>query len=127
MFRLFLPLFIVFLIAGCSGEPSFTDHSQDQDRYAKDVKQLAINAIEQANKSREPGDCLLPLVTELADQVELNRPVGSHKPTYDEMLALAKPLAEECNNGKPANLAARLGQLKKLAEKLPGEVQMDGD
>jgi len=119
--------FVLFAVLGCrTAERPFTDNSKDPELYAQDVKQIAHDAIQRARQSREPADQLQTLVTELEGQESNSRPVGSHKPTYAELLTATKQLIEECKkaNGKPANLSARLDALKLVADKLPGQVQV---
>ena len=127
-----MPRLLVFLLAslvlpGCgSGERPFTDNSKDPDLYARDVKQIALDAVQTARRSREPADQIQTLVNELEGQETNNRPLGSYKPIYTELLTAAKQLLDECKkaNGRPANLPARLDALKQTAEKLPGQVQL---
>jgi len=127
-----MPRLLVFLMApllltGCgSSERPFTDNSKDADLYALDVKQIAFSTVTMAKRSREPADQIQILVGEIESQEANNRPVGSYKPIYAELLAAAKPLLEDCKNanGKPANLAVRLDALKAIAEKLPGQTQV---
>jgi hypothetical protein len=125
--RRFLPFLVATLaLSGCGpAERPFTDNSKDPELYALEVKRIALNAVQTARRSREPADQIQTLVTELESLESNSRPVGSYKPIYDELLATAKPLLEDCKkaNGKPANLTSRLDELKKIAEKLPGEVQ----
>ncbi len=123
-----LPLLLLTLTVSACGpaEAPYTDNSRDADLYATDVKQIAMDAIQRAKKSREPADQIQTLVSEIEGQGANNRPVGSHKATYDELLKLAKEFISECNaaGGKPANLTVRLDVLMKIAERLPGQVQL---
>ena len=66
-------------------------------------------------------------MNEIESQEANNRPVGSHKPTYTELLTLAKQFVDECKNakGKPDNMGVRLDSMAKVAEKLPGQAQLD--
>jgi hypothetical protein len=122
-------LAILVLIVGCDGgKPKFEDHSQDPERYANSVKELALNATYKAARSREPGDMLLPLVTELQDQDTNRKPVGNYKPVYTELLTKTKSLVEDCdkaNGGRPSSLSGKLNEIEAVAKKLPGEVQID--
>jgi hypothetical protein len=126
MLRILSLILGCLLLSGCGPSKPFTDNSGDADLYAQDVKQIAFNAIDKAKRSREPGDQIRTLVSEIEQQGPNRRPVGSHKPTYDELLAAAKPLLADCEKagGKPANLVPRLDSLQKIAEKLPGKVQI---
>jgi hypothetical protein len=127
MLRLFSLLLASLLLLGCGSGKPFTDNSQDAELYAQDVKQIAYGAIAKARRSREPADQIRTLVREIEQQGPNRRPVGPHRPTYEALLAAAKPLMEECEKaagGKAANLASRLDSLQKIAEKLPGKVQL---
>ncbi|QDU19471.1 hypothetical protein [Urbifossiella limnaea] len=122
-----LGLVAAALAPGCgSSEKPYTDNSKDPDLYAQDVKQIAVDAIQRARRSREPADQLQTIVTEIEGQSANNRPVGSHQPVYTELLTAAKQLQGDCNkaNGRPADLSTRLDGLKKIADKLPGQVQL---
>ena len=128
LFAFYLVFFLASLASsGCGQtERPFTDNSNDADLYAQDVKQIALDAIQRARRSREPADQVQTLVSELEGQSANNRPIGAHKPIYAELLTAAKQLAEECKkaNGKPADLPSRLDSLKQIAEKLPGQAQL---
>lgn len=123
-----LPLLLLTLALSACGqsEPPYTDNSKDADMYAQDVKQIAMDAIQRAKKSREPADQIQTLVSEIESQAANHRPVGSHKATYDELLTLAKEFVGECKaaSGKPANMSARLDAMTKVADRLPGKVQL---
>ena len=133
--RRFLVFYFVFCLgslvsSGCGqSERPFTDNSQDADLYAQDVKQIALDAIQRAKRSREPADQMQTIITELEGQVANSRPVGAHKPIYAELLTAAKQISEDCKkaNGKPADLMPRLDSLKLIAEKLPGQAQLGRD
>src|SRR6266542_19793 len=123
----FLLLVASLALSGCRpSDRPFTDNSKDADLYAQDVKQIALDAVQRARRSREPADQIQTLVSELESQEANNRPMGSHKPTYTELLTAAKQLAEDCKkaHGRPADLSARLDALAKIAEKLPSQVQL---
>ncbi len=122
---LFLASLLPLLGCGKSEKP-FTDNSKDSDLYAQDVKQIAVEAVQRARRSREPADQLQTIVSEIEGQSANGRPVGSHKPTYDELLTSAKSLLEDCQKagGKAPDLSSRLDRLQKIAEKLPGTVQL---
>jgi hypothetical protein len=118
-----------FGVAGCGGGESphpFTDHTQDAEAYAKEVKTLTVRMAEATKTSPEPADNLRALVEQLENP---NAPQGNYQATYTEILNVAKPLLQECEqapNGKPKGLNQKLDQLAKAAEKLPGEVAPAG-
>jgi hypothetical protein len=127
LLRLLPFLLLTLAIPACGpSEAPYTDNSKDPDLYAQDVKQIAMDAIQRAKKSREPADQIQTLVSELESQQSNSRPVGSHKAIYDELLGLAKEFVSACNasGGKPANMTARLDAMTKVAERLPGKVQL---
>jgi len=127
-----MPRFLAFVsaalvLSGCGpSEKPFTDNSKDPDLYAKDVKQLTLDAVQRARRSSEPADQVQTIVTEIEGQSANGRPVGSNKPVYDELLVAAKKFVEDAKkaDGKPANVSSRLDELKKIADKLPGEVNL---
>ena len=126
LLRLLSLLLLSLTLSACGpAEAPYTDNSKDADLYAQDVKQIAVDAIQRAKKSREPADQIQTLVSEIECQSATNRPVGSHKATDDELLKLAKEFISECKaaGGKPANMAARLDSMAKIADRLPGKVQ----
>jgi len=125
MFGLFGNCILVamVLLAGCSGpSPKGEDHSRDAERYAVNMKNLVLMAVEDARRSREPGDQLWPVILELEQK---DRPRGPYEATYQELDSKLREIHQACgaNGGSPPpNLLARLEELKQLAAKLPGEV-----
>ncbi|MFO0797454.1 MAG: hypothetical protein U0804_08240 [Gemmataceae bacterium] len=129
-FVLLVALAPAALALGCGpSEKPYTDNSKDPELYAQDVKQIAMDAIQRARRSREPADQLLTLATEIEGQGGNNRPVGQYQPVYAELLGATKSLMDDCrkSNGRPGDLSTRLDSLKKIAEKLPGQVQTGGE
>ena len=53
-------------------------------------------------------------------------PNDAQQQTFDELLKLAKEFISECKaaGAKPGNMAARLDSLAKVADRLPGKVQL---
>ncbi len=113
----------VLVAAGCAKPP--VDNSQDPDAYARDVKQLVLTQVGAASKSREPADQIATVVTELQ---QTDRPRGKYQDTYDTLLTLAQGIKADCEKakGRPDNLTARLDEMKKLAQSLPGESDTKG-
>lgn len=116
-------LLAMVLLTGCSGpSPKGEDHSRDAERYAVNVKNLVLMAVEDAGRSREPGDELRPVILELEQK---DRPRGPYEATYQELASKLREIHQACeaNDGSPPpNLRAQLEELKQLAAKLPGEV-----
>lgn len=118
-------LLIMLTNVGCGGAEStvpFTDDSQDADKYALSVKQTVSDQVAAAMVSPEPADETSTLVSLLEDPD--NRPSGPHEAVYQEILAAAQKLTQECvaANGKPQGLAESLKALKAISDKLPGTV-----
>jgi hypothetical protein len=119
----------LFCVPGCGGGGDahpYTDHSQDAEAWAKETKVLAVRIADGAKTSREPADVLRSLVEHLENP---HAPKGNYETTYTEMLNIAKPLMQECEqapNGKPSGLNQKLDQIVKAAEPLPGEVSRVG-
>lgn len=123
MYRLIFCL-LVPLAAGCAGEIPYTDNSADPESYAQDVKYLVLDRVEAAKKSREPADQISVILLELEGSP--NRPKGSYGDIYAELLTEARQIVEECEraNGRAPGLDAKLANLAKIAEKLPGTVDI---
>jgi hypothetical protein len=124
MKRIAVCLLILF-VAGCGrSSMPYTDHSRDATAYAKDVKELVIDHVQLAKKSREPADMLAPIVSELEQMRE--RPTGEHKSIYEELLETARQLLEACQqvDGRPPGLEKQLDQLVAMVDRLPGEVNI---
>lgn len=114
---------VVVAIGGCGpSEQPFTDNSQDAEAFAKSIKSLVLNTAESAKKSAQPADTLRGLVTALSELE--NAPVGTYGPTYEELLVLAKGLLEKSESGKPSDFQPRLAEISKLAQTLPGDVEV---
>ena len=118
--------FTLLLAVGCGDSKSKVDNSQDPEAYARDVKQLVLDHVAIAAKSREPADQMAVIIAELEQR---DRPLGSYQPTYEKLLTAAREIHAESKkaNGRPGNLNARLNQLRKMAESLPGQVDVRGE
>lgn len=114
---------LIVAMAGCGpGEQPFTDNSQDAEAFAKSIKSLVLNTAESAKKSPQPADTLRGMVTALSELEKA--PVGTYGATYEELLVLSKGLLEKSESGKPADFQPRLAEITKLAQTLPGDVEV---
>ena len=116
---------VILAIAGCGGShAAYVDHSRDPLAYARDVKELVVDHVHLARQSREPGDMLVPIVSEL-DRLE-DRPVGEYREVYEQLRAAAQQLLEACQrvDGRPPELQKQLDQLLELVAPLPGDVRL---
>jgi hypothetical protein len=119
--RRFVWTLVAISLVGCGqAEPPFTDNSQDPLAYARDVKAQVQSAVRQSRSSSEPADYLDPLVTELK---RTDRPLGESRAIYDDLRTRAEQLVADCKSaGRSApNLSARLDELMKVAQSLPGD------
>lgn len=111
---------------GCGGGSTvpFTDDSQNADKYAQSVKQTVSDLVTAARISSEPADETSTLVSLLESPD--NRPSGPHEQIYLELLAAAQKITQECSaaQGRPEGLEQSLTELKALADKLPGTVEV---
>lgn len=108
-------------LVGCGGgERPFTDNSKDSAAFAKDVKQVILNAAEELKTSKQPGDTVRAIVQTLSDLDQC--PTGEHLQTYKDMHAIASDLLTKSENGRPSDMNAKLAEITKLANTLPGEV-----
>ncbi len=111
-------------LAGCGrGGVAYTDHSRDPERFAVNIKQLVFGAVAEARVSPEPADSI-SLIVDTFDGGMRRLPVGDYQPIYEQLLAEASELYEQCEaiDGRPPDLEERLAALSALAEQLPGEV-----
>jgi hypothetical protein len=114
------------LLWGCGpAELPYNDNSQDSAAYARDVKTLIATAVRQAKGAREPIDYLSPVSHELQ---RTDRPYGEHSATYEDLRNRVEQLVLDCQKagGKAQNLSARLDELLKLSQTLPGETPARG-
>lgn len=108
-------------LIGCGPGGPQVDDSQDADKYAATIKNLVIDHANLAARSKEPGDFMDPIISELE---HTDRPSAPHQAVYDDLRAKAEAIRAACEaSGRPpADLAKRLDALKKTAEQLPGAV-----
>jgi hypothetical protein len=114
-------LIAAVLLTACGpAELPYNDNSQDATAYARDVKTMIATAARQAKGASEPLDYLTPVSHELA---RTDRPYGELRPVYEDLRKRLDELVLECQKagGKAPNLSARLDELQKLAQTLPGE------
>jgi hypothetical protein len=116
---------LLLVIIGCGrSKMPYTDHSRDSDAYAKDVKELVIDHVGLAKRSREPADMIAPIINELEQMRE--RPTGEHHSVYEELLETARRVFETCQrvDGRPTGIDKELDQLVALVDRLPGDVNI---
>jgi hypothetical protein len=117
-------LLLAATIIGCGpGELPYTDNSKDSARFALDMKRMILGSAEDIKKSPQPADAIRVIVQSLS---ELDAcPTGEHLKTYQELHALSSELLQRSENGKPADLPAKLKEIIELANTLPGEVTIE--
>ncbi len=100
-------------------------HSRDPELFSLDIKRLVLNQVEEAKVSKEPGDEISPILSEL-DNLE-SRPVGDHLAIYQQLKEKATALHGKCMavEGRPNDLTKGLEEIVQLANQLPGEVTVD--
>jgi hypothetical protein len=123
-----LGLIVMGVVVGCARETRpFEDHSRDAQRYAATVKQMVFQAAQDAVRSPEPADVLLPLVQELE---QTDRPRGEFRSIFEELHRRVQEAYQTCQaaGGRPPNFESHLRSLLEIAYQLPGDVgtQMGG-
>jgi hypothetical protein len=109
---------VVLLALGCGRhELPYYDNSKDSDLYAQNVRKLVLELAEAARSSGEPRTQINVIVTELSHD---DRPVGSYKQTYSDLLATSRSILDRCppGGGKP-DIRKEIDQLIGLARTLP--------
>ncbi len=119
----------IVLLLGCgqgNGVP-YTDHSRDPEAFALTIKQMVLDAVEDARRSPEPAESVDGIVAAFDGRLH-SLPVGDYRPIYEELLSVASELYEEAEriDGRPEDLDQRLDELAALAEQLPGDVAAPG-
>lgn len=114
------------LVLGCGGRSSqpFTDNSQDPELLARNIKQLVVNEVSDARKSRDPYDHLRVIYTSIPEP-GARKPIGDYGDVYTRISTLAESLTEatERANGPTPDLQKKLDQLLAIADELPGDSQ----
>lgn len=120
-------LLLVLGLIGCGTGGPVPQDNKDPELYAADVKRVVLMQVEEARRSREPGDEIYSIVSELENYEK--RPAGSYASIYSELREKAKELQAKCEevDGRPSDLASRLDELVELANQLPGEVKVDSE
>ena len=115
---------VVGAIAGCGpAELPYTDNSKDSLSFAKDMKQMVLNTIEQVRNSPQPADSIRVIVQSLS---ELDAcPTGDHLKTFEELHKMSSDLLSQCENGKPSDFQSKINAIAEVAKTLPGEVSID--
>lgn len=125
MIRLVFACVLTLGLVGCGGGSSvpYTDNSQDAEALARNVKELIVNAVADARKSKEPQDHIANVVAATAPKP--GKPTGSFEGTYAQIHTAAEQLVEACERagGPTPDLKQKLDELLKLADALPGDFQ----
>jgi len=119
----FIRLVLLLLLAlGCGRhELPYNDNSKDSELYAQNVRTLVVGLAETARGSSEPRTQINVIVTELSHD---DRPLGSHKQTYGDLLTTSRAILDRCQPGAPKpDIRKELDQLITLARKLPDKKQ----
>ncbi len=118
-------LLLVMGLIGCGAGGPVPQDNKDPELFAADVKRVVLLQVEEARRSREPGDEISSIVSELENYQK--RPVGNYADTYAQLQQKAKELHAKCEevDGRPSDLASALDELVELANQLPGEVKVD--
>ena len=100
-------LLLAALMLGCgAGELPYTDNSKDSSRFALDIKRMILSSAEDIKKSPQPADAIRVIVQSLS---ELDAcPTGEHLKTFQDLHKLSADLLAKSENGKPADLPAKL-------------------
>lgn len=120
-----LSLSLACAFTGCgSPELPYNDNSKDPELFAKTIKQVVIESVADARKSREPFDQIRLISNSITGK---GQPVGSYGPVYDRIKAAAEQLAEACEqaDGPTPDMAVKLDEILAIANELPGDVVLD--
>ena len=117
-------LFLAATLIGCGpGELPYTDNSKDSAKFALDIKRIILSSAEDIKKAPQPADAIRVIVQ---SRSELDAcPTGEHLKTYQQLHSLSSELLQKSENGKPADLPAKLKEIIDLANTLPGEVTIE--
>jgi len=119
----FLIVVVLAMSTGCESEPPFVDNSVDPGAFALDVKEVILNHSSIARTSAEPADSV-SVIEESVSNLD-GSPTGDHRSTFEKILSTSKGLLKECQSSarNPPSLHAKLDELVKLAQTLPGDVK----
>ncbi len=113
--------FLAVMLAGCGGASvPFKDDSKDTAAFALSVKQVVLNAVEELKTSKQPADTLRSIMQTVSELEAC--PTGEHLSTYQQIHTIAADLLAKSENGRSSDLTAKLTEMSKLANTLPGEV-----
>ncbi len=120
----FCGLLLSVALIGCgASELPYTDNSKDSASFALDIKRIILSSAEDIKKSPQPADTIRVIVQSLS---ELDAcPTGDHLKTFQELHTLSSALLAKSENGKPADLTAKLKEIVDLANTLPGDVKIE--
>jgi hypothetical protein len=111
-------------LGGCSTKPTNLD-SQDPAKYAQKIKVQVYSLVEEGRrKPRTVGEEAAVLLEEL--EIYQKQPVGSHGSIYGQLLQTCQQLVEAAKtSGGKAEVDKKLGEMKALADQLPGDVRAE--
>lgn len=120
-------LYVAFasLLSGCGGsELPFNDNSKDPELFARTIKQVVVDSVADARKSREPSDHIRPIADSITGT---GQPFGDYGPIYDRLKTSAEQLAEACEqaDGPTSDMKTKLDERLAIADELPGDVVLD--
>jgi hypothetical protein len=118
---LILSMSLLHTIAGCGApELPYNDNSKDPELFAKAIKQVVVESVADARKSREPFDQIRLISNSITGK---GQPVGSYGPIYERLKAAAEQLADACEqaDGPVPDMAKKLEELLAIANELPGD------
>lgn len=120
----FAILSLAVLLTGCARNPQKLD-TKDPVVYAKKIKTQVYNTVQTVRRSpRTASEQSAVLLEEL--EVYSSQPVGEHETTYAQLLQKCQELlAASQKSGGGAEVSRKLNEMKALADKLPGEVQVE--
>lgn len=112
------------LLSGCgSTELPYNDNSKDPELFAKTIKQVVVDSVADARKSREPYDQIRLISNSLTGT---GQPVGDYGPVYDRLKAAAEQLVVACEqaDGPTSDMKMKLDEIVAIANELPGDVDV---
>jgi hypothetical protein len=112
------------LLAGCLKGPAKLD-TKDPDYYAQKIKRQVYELVQAAWQDPKAAG---PQGSVLLEELEgyKTQPVGDHEATYEQLLQKCRELVEAANRrASQAQIRKTLGEMKALADKLPGTVILE--